>query len=82
MDVNTLMHIAHFMGLNPVTGLNIINNFLRIFKQKIPIDAPVIKFLTQKILTRSLNLYFNKLRKQDEMMSFEQLDKFSDEELN
>ena len=31
-DTNTLLHIAHFTGLNPVTGLNTINNILRIFK--------------------------------------------------
>lgn len=34
------------MGLNPVTGLNTINNILRVFKVKIPIEAPVIKYLT------------------------------------
>lgn len=43
---NSLQHIAHFMGLNPVTGLNTINNILRIFKVKIPIEAPIIKYFT------------------------------------
>ena len=48
------------MGLNPVTGLNTLNNILRVAKVKIPLDAPVIKYLTQAIMTRELNLYFNR----------------------
>jgi hypothetical protein len=64
-DNNTLLHIAHFMSLSPVTGLNILNNLLRIFKIKIPIDAPVIRHITKLILTRELNLYFNKIRRED-----------------
>lgn len=66
------------MGLNPVTGLNTINNILRIFKTKIPLDAPGFKFLTKAVLTRELNLYFNKIRKEDMMMSFENIDKFTE----
>jgi hypothetical protein len=38
--------------------------------------------MTKLILTRELNLYFNKLRKEDMMMSFENIDKFTEEELN
>jgi len=79
---NNLQHIAHFMGLNPVTGLNTINNILRVFKVKIPIEAPVIKYLTKAIMVRELNLYFTRLRKEDELMSFEQIDQFKEEELN
>ena len=59
------------MSFNPPTGLNIINNVLRVFKVKIPFDAPIVKIFTKKIITRSLNLYFDKLRKEDELMSFE-----------
>ena len=59
------------MGLNPVTGLNTINNILRIFKVKIPIEAPIIQYLTKAIMVRELNLYFSRLRKEDELMSFE-----------
>lgn len=70
------------MSLNPVTGLNTLNNIIRVFKLKIPIDAPVIKHLTQLILTRELNIYFNRLRQEDELMSFEHVEKFSEEELN
>ena len=70
------------MSFNPVTGLNTLNNLLRIAKVKIPIDAPVIKYFTGLILTRELNLYFSRLRKEDELMSFEHVEKYSDEELN
>ena len=28
----TLMHMAHFMSISPVTGLNTINNILRLFR--------------------------------------------------
>jgi hypothetical protein len=70
------------MGLTPVTGLNIINNMIKVFKVKIPLDAPVIKFFTKRILARSLNLYFDKVRKEDELMSFEAVEKFSEEDLD
>ena len=70
------------MSLNPITGINTINNLLRVLKVKIPIDAPIIKYLTRIILTRELDLYFNRLRKEDELMSFEHVEKFSEEELN
>ena len=33
-------------------------------------------------MVRELNLYFTRLRKEDELMSFEQIDKFNEEELN
>lgn len=69
------------MSLSPVTGLNTVNNILRIFKVKIEIEAPVIKYLTKIILTRELNLYFSKVRSEDELMSFEQVEKFTEEEL-
>lgn len=78
----TLLHIAHFMSLNPVTGLNTINNLLKPLKQRIPIDAPVIKFFTRMIITRELNLYFRRLRDEDVLMSFERLDNLTEEELN
>jgi len=70
------------MSLEPVTGLNTINNVLKLFRIKIPIDAPVVSYLTRAVLTRELNLYFRNLRREDELMSFESLDKFSEDELN
>lgn len=77
-----LLHMAHFMGLTPVTGLNTLNNILRVFKVKIPLEAPGVKILTRMVLTRELKLYFNQLRKEDELMSFEQVEKFKPENLD
>lgn len=70
------------MSLSPVTGLNTLNNILRLFRTKIPIDAPFIKYFTRMILTRELNLYFSRLRREDMLMSFEKLDNIPEEELN
>ena len=78
----TLLHIAHFMSLDPITGLNTINNILRILRIKIPIDAWYIKFFTRRVLTRELNLYFKKVRNEDTLISFDKLEKFKDDELN
>lgn len=66
------------MSLNPVTGLNTINNLLKPLKLKIPIDAPVIKLLTKRIITRELNLYFRRLRDEDVLMSFEKLENLNE----
>ncbi len=70
------------MSLNPVTGLNTVNNLLKPIKLKIPIDAPVVKILTKMIITRELNLYFRRLRDEDVLMSFEKLENLSEQELN
>lgn len=70
------------MSLNPVTGLNTINNLLKPLKVKIPIDAPVVKFFTRMIITRELNLYFTRLRQEDVLMSFEKLENLTENELN
>lgn len=70
------------MSLNPVTGLNTFNNLLRPLKVKIPIDSPYVKFFTKMIITRELNLYFNNLRNEDVLMSFEQIDNMTEDELN
>lgn len=77
-----LVKIANFMSLNPVTGLNIINNVLGICKLEIPINAPGIRILTKAILVRELNMYFARIRKEDEALSFTKLDKFSEEQID
>jgi hypothetical protein len=66
------------MSLSPVTGLNTLNNLLKPLKVKIPIDAPFVKYMTKKIITRELNLYFRRLRDEDVLMSFEKVDKFTE----
>jgi hypothetical protein len=70
------------MSLDPITGLNTINNLMRPLKVKIPIEAPVIKLFTKMIITRELNLYFSKLRQEDVLMSFEKLERFNEADLD
>jgi hypothetical protein len=82
LDTNTLLHIAHFMSLQPVTGLNTINNLLKFFKLKIALDTPIINILTQRILLREIRMYFRRLRKDDTMISFEKLSKFEHERID
>ena len=81
-NVDGLLRIANFMSLNPVTGLNILNNVLRIFKLEIPVNAPVINIFTKAILVRELRMYFARIRKEDESLSFVSLDKYSEEEID
>ena len=41
--------MAHFMSIEPVTGLNTINNIIRMLRlpgYQIPVDAPIIKIMT------------------------------------
>lgn len=38
----SLMHMAYFMSITPVTGLNTINNILRLFKVQIPVDGKYV----------------------------------------
>ena len=45
-SVKELQKIAHFMSLEPVTGFNILNNVLKIFKLQIPLTAPIISVIS------------------------------------
>jgi hypothetical protein len=74
--------MAYFMSLEPITGLNTINNILKIFKVKIPIDAPFVRVMTKAILVRELNMYFARIRKADEALSFDVLESFNEEEID
>jgi len=78
-QVDSLVKIANFMSLNPVTGFNTINNVLKIVKLEVPLNAPGIKIITKAILVRELNMYFARIRKEDESLSFTSLDKYSEE---
>jgi LETM1 and EF-hand domain-containing protein 1 len=80
-NVKQLQKMAYFMSLEPVTGLNTVNNILKICKLHIPIDYPGIQFFTRAILVRELNMYFSRIRKEDESLSFDLLDSFSQEEI-
>ena len=82
MKPNTLAHIAYFLSKKPITGLNTINNLLRITKKRIPIDAPFISFFTHMILKRELNMLFSRLRKEDMFIGMEKIEDYSEEELD
>lgn len=70
------------MGIEPVTGVNIINNVLKIFKLNIPVDTPIIRDIARLLVVRELNMYFRRIRNFDIEYSFKNLDKISDEDLN
>lgn len=78
-DNRTLMHIANFMGLEPVTGLNTVNNILSFMKREIPIDHWAVRRMTKMFLVRELKICFMKLRKDDTMIEFDQIKSFSDD---
>ena len=80
-NTKALIHMANFMSITPVTGLNTINNILRLFKVQIPLDAPVIRHFTKHILAREMNMLFRSLREQDKLLDMEDIDEMDDEEL-
>lgn len=80
--VTTLREMAYFMGLNPVTGLNTINNILSFVGVNIKIDNPYVKWLTKLILRRELTLFFRKIRREDTYLSMENMREFPDSKLD
>ena len=46
-DTKTLMNMAHFMSISPVTGLNTINNIIKLSGKQIPVDGHIIKNFTK-----------------------------------
>lgn len=70
METKALIKVAHFMSKEPFTGLNTINNILRLFsfftfkkfQYQIPIDLPYVKEYTRLIVARELNMLFRRLR--------------------
>ena len=82
MSIDGLRRISYFMGLEPVTGFNIINNVLGLItlkKFQIPIDAPGVNYISKFFLNREIKMYFNRIRKDDEALSFDRLDNFTEE---
>jgi len=53
------------MSKEPFTGLNTINNILRLFKTSIPVDLPYVRIFTRMIVARELNMLFRRLRQED-----------------
>jgi len=81
-SVDGLKRIAYFMSLEPITGVNIINNVLKVVKLKIDPSKPYIAWFSKMVMVRELNMYFDRIRKVDESISFEDLNKFSEEEID
>ena len=77
--------ISQFMSLEPVTGFNLINNVIRLFSLKrleIPLEWPIVRHIAQLILTRELNMYFSRLRKEDEVLGFDEIKAFDEEQID
>lgn len=81
-NLKLLQRSAYFMCLEPVTGFNIINNVLKIIRLKIPLDLPIISFIAKQFIARELNMYFSRLRKEDEYLNFEILNNMKEEDLD
>ena len=79
---STLHQMAQFMGLNPITGLNTINNLLSFFGAKIDIENPYVKWFTKIILRRELKLFFRKIRREDSYLSMEAVNSFPESKLD
>jgi hypothetical protein len=71
--------MAYFMSLEPVTGVNILNNILKVFKMEISPTAPGVSFISKFLLVRELNMYFKRIRKEDSEISFDMLENFTEE---
>jgi hypothetical protein len=46
------------------------------------LDTPGASFIAKHLIVRELNMYFSKLRKEDENISFEMLKNFTEEEVD
>ena len=62
--------------------MNIINNILGLFKLKIPVDSFFVSPIARLLVIRELNMYFNRVRKSDEMFSFKSLEDYDDERID
>ena len=84
MSVDSLKSISHFMSLEPVTGFNIVNNILGIFAKvgiriQIPIDAPGLNIISRMLIARELNMYFCRLRREDEALNISRIHEFTED---
>ena len=53
------MQMANFMSIRPVTGLNTLNNILRLVRlPAIPVDAPIIRLIAKMLVVREMNMLF------------------------
>lgn len=71
------------MGKEPVTGLNTLNGLLRMLRiGQIDPCHKFVKHYSRLFLIRELNLLFNRLRQEDQLLSAEDISKISDEVLS
>lgn len=82
LNLKLLQRSAYFMRLEPVTGFNIINNVLKIIRVQIPLDLPIFSFIAKQFIVRELNMYFSRLRKEDEYLNFEMLNNMKETDLD
>ena len=73
------MQMANFMSIRPVTGLNTVNNILRLVRlPAIPVDAPIISLIAKMLVVREMNMLFRQLRSEDVTIDFEGVNAFSE----
>jgi len=82
LSADEIINIIRFFGREPVTGLNTVNKFLGIFSflGVKPID-PSHRWLqhgTKLFLSRQLRIMLNQLRKEDAILSFEDISQIPD----
>ena len=71
--------MANFMSVRPVTGLNTLNNILRIVRlPAVPVDAPILKLIAKMLVVRELNMLFTQLRAEDVKIDFEGVNAFDE----
>ena len=67
------------MSVRPVTGLNTLNNILRLVRlPAVPVDAPIIKLIAKMLVVRELNMLFTQLRAEDVKIDFEGVNAFDE----
>ena len=67
------------MSVRPVTGLNTLNNILRLVRlPAVPVDAPILKMIAKMLVVRELNMLFTQLRAEDVKIDFEGVNAFDE----
>ena len=71
--------MANFMSVRPVTGLNTLNNILRLVRlPAVPVDAPIVRLIAKMLVVRELNMLFTQLRAEDVKIDFEGVNAFDE----
>lgn len=71
----------HYMAIEPLTGFNILNKFLRVLRIPVNVESDYLRPFMRIILGRQLNMLFRSLLKKDSELNFEDLEQMTDEEL-